>query len=118
MCVGGGFTPEGSSKHLVSSILVVTQKQLTWSSIPLTHHAVDVAVVGHVGGRGQAEGQLQDLHSGHPAAPDQDRIRGHEAGCLEDEDGLVAEVVRSEEDREEEGEVGVCLHRVDLIHHL
>lgn len=82
------------------------------------HHTVDVRVVGDLCGRGKAVEKFQELAGQQPLGVEQHEPRGDEAEALQQHHGLVAEVVGGEEHRQEQRQVRVCPHWVDLIEDL
>lgn len=81
-------------------------------------HTVDVRVVGDFGGRGGAVEELQELDGQQPLGVEQHEPRDNKAEALQQDDGLVAEVVCGEEHREQQHQVRVSPHWVDFIEDL
>lgn len=65
------------------------------------HHAVDVGVVGHLWRCGQPKEKLQQLHGQHALGLPEHGVGQYQAAGLQYQHRFVAEVVCSQEDREQ-----------------
>ena len=83
--------------------------------MPRLDLGVDVGVVRDLRGRGQPVRHLHGLHPGDAAAPEEDAPRGDVGEPFDHDDCLVAGEVGHEEDGDEEAEVGVGPHGVDVV---
>lgn len=77
--------------------------------------AVDVGVIGDLGGCHHPVEEFHHLHGHHAVSEEQQEPGDDVADALEEEDGLVAHVVCDQEDREQECEVGVCPNGENLV---
>lgn len=82
------------------------------------HHAVDVGVISHIRSGGQTKEKLQELHGEEALGHQQHNIGNYETGGLEDQHGLITEVVSRQQDGEQQNQVGVRPYRIDFIYNL
>lgn len=82
------------------------------------HHTVDVRVIGNFRGCGDAVEEFQELHGQQSLGIEQHEPCNDEAESLQQDHGLVTEVVCGEEHREQQQQVGVGPDWVDFIEDL